>query len=718
MNPRLRAWLARAPVWLALLVALYVVVHTTTWMVRLWNPVVWWDSWGFVDHMLDRSDGKYPIERLWEQHNEHRILFPRLVFFADYLGFQGRQLVEPVWMWVNQLVLALLLVRIVRGLLPQPVLPAFLALALAALFSAAQMENFLWAFQVQFLGVLLAAAAAFFALTRARESRGALVLAILAMVGASFTMSNGLLVWPIGVVLLCVFRVPKVRCFELLVTGLALIAFYLSGYQQPETHASPLASLGEPVAVAKYLFAYLGSPFGELGLGAAIPIGAGGLLLFLLLLLRAVQARQFLQPGAVVLLAVGAFALGTATLTALGRVTMELSSAMTSRYTSPALLFWVATLGSTAASLARPGRNRVLLASGLLVAATLLLGWRQKPYVHRLFGMHQRIELASLALLVTPQDRELMSAGHPQPETLTPLIEFLREQRWSSFADEWHLLPGMALKDRFETVPAPIPGGMFSAERRGDHGQYVLLRGWAVAPEDPRSAQQFVWTDLQGRIVGLGRGGYGYPLLLGRTLPPGAERAAEWMALVHAPEPGALSLRGYVVDGTRGAARLLGGTFTVAPYENVAAEQIGAPLLAELPVTPVGFVPRVAPAVAPPPQTSWTWYGSYVEADADVGQIIFGPFVPPARDFTIPFLTGPSTNGLRLRVLDARSGAVLATAGSLAPSTLAWRGWVVRLPDDHEGPIRVIAEDAGVHWGQWIAVGPPCAHLARRPDGG
>ncbi len=69
-------------------------VHTIRAMVHTYNPLPVWDYWRVVQY-FDRYKA-FDFSVLWIQHNEHRIVFPEIVFATDMLLFHGRQILPLV----------------------------------------------------------------------------------------------------------------------------------------------------------------------------------------------------------------------------------------------------------------------------------------------------------------------------------------------------------------------------------------------------------------------------------------------------------------------------------------------------------------------------------------------------------------------------------------------------------------------------------------------
>ena len=100
-------------------------------------------------------------------------------------------------------------------------------------------------------------------------------------------------------------------------------------------------------------------------------------------------------------------------------------------------------------------------------------------------------------------------------------------------------------------------------------------------------------------------------------------------------------------------------------------------------------------------------YGSWSGKDANVGSLRLGPYVvQPQSVIAIPMVTGPSTDGLSLQILNAKTGKPVASLNPV-PQHREWWVWKVELPAGIDDGIEIAAEDAGSGWGQWLGVGVP-----------
>src|SRR4030042_2040057 len=114
--------------------------------------VPFWDQWNFVPLLGKSYQEGVTFQDLWGQHNEHRLLFPRLIM----LGLAHASRYNIVWELVVIIILAAAIFvllwhqfsKTIKALgssgFPGPA-PLFSLLV----FSLGQSENWLWAWQVQ-----------------------------------------------------------------------------------------------------------------------------------------------------------------------------------------------------------------------------------------------------------------------------------------------------------------------------------------------------------------------------------------------------------------------------------------------------------------------------------------------------------------------------------------------------------------------------------------
>lgn len=324
------------------------------------------DQWDMVPLIEKALNGHFVLRDYWAQHNEHRLLFPRLLMLAMALLSDW----NVYWELAANFILALLAWGLTCGMAwnsgreihkgsDEPVYLLFTLI----FFSLTQWGNWFLGWQLQEFMNVLAVIAAFAFLSRRRHYEVALILAIASGVVATFSFASGILVWPIGAVLLVLQRRDRKKKFRqhLSVWGVAsavVIVAYLAGYRTPPHHAPLLSAIQQPGQCVLYVLAYLGQPVGRLedlfaiageligrppeGSDQVFSVLMGGLVLilwvtsFAQLQLSGVKLRVLLPW-----LGMAMYAAGAAALTALGRVDEGLEQAMSSRYATMANLIWL-----------------------------------------------------------------------------------------------------------------------------------------------------------------------------------------------------------------------------------------------------------------------------------------------------------------------------------------------------------------------------------------
>jgi hypothetical protein len=223
-----------------------------------------------------------------------------------------------------------------------------------------------------------------------------------------------------------------------LITALVWGLYFL-GYQTPAHHVPLAAALTEPSAVLLHGLVYLGSPLGHVAMwwpasrrvAVAVAAVAGAVLLLavaprILALLR----RRPASAADAFLASLWLFLLCSAAVTSLSRSFLGIEQALSSRYTTPALLAWLGLLLSLRlpSVLAVPQRARLVglgLAAGLagsLLALALVqaraVWWTKPPGSDR---------LALLAMAMQVPDHEVIGRIHPRPEAgLAQVANFRR----------------------------------------------------------------------------------------------------------------------------------------------------------------------------------------------------------------------------------------------------------------------------------------------------
>jgi hypothetical protein len=342
-----------------LLVALAVIAVSPAlqmwhWVSSSWVPLPFWDEWHTPGSQFESWKlGTLTIKELFSQHNESRLFFPRLLYFSleKLGGWDVRHEIRAVYLGVCGFCLLLLhLLRRTPGATPISILVGW-TLMTSTCFAPVQVANFLYGIEIEpFIpgcALLLAAAVN---LSRTSFSRKTLFNTLLGFV-ATYSFANGMLVWALAWPL----SSPKSdevrgrrwlwRAFYFAI-GAISVSCYFIGYHRPSYHP-PFVSLGARFfALLHYVVLWIGNYFASDLVGPFL-IGICFLVLFCGAVSYAVWTgwRQGDWQTFYPWLLLGAFACGTAAITALGRLGFGVEQALDNRYVAFSRYFYIAFLG-------------------------------------------------------------------------------------------------------------------------------------------------------------------------------------------------------------------------------------------------------------------------------------------------------------------------------------------------------------------------------------
>ncbi len=265
------------------------------WMVARYSVnMPFWDEWVFAAFIAKAKFGGLTFHDFWEQYNESRKIFPRIVMIilARITDFDVR-----AWMWFSLCLVGATLIGIARLAKTTTVevsrhspslaaprgsgepsrtagrsLPLFIASLL--LFSPTQYQNFLWGIQIV---VFIPATCLIWGLVAA-QSRLALwkkwtIAGALAFI-ATYSYSNGLLCWALLLPVL-LENIPQKPPHDLLRnmdrtpphSPVVIYRFGIPGlldaYVKPNWTPSLDVAIHRPLDAIKFFLAFLGQPLAE-----------------------------------------------------------------------------------------------------------------------------------------------------------------------------------------------------------------------------------------------------------------------------------------------------------------------------------------------------------------------------------------------------------------------------------------------------------------------
>jgi hypothetical protein len=422
-----------------------------------------WDHVNSAEIFYRWNEGRFTLEYLFRQHNEHRKAAPRLVILALGLITRWRNPPEMYTHWTLMCVTALVVYRAFRRELNDHARaivlfgPMMLLLVSPRSYDALLGDGFPHYLSILFL------IAALVMLNFGRPTWGALAGAIACGLVTSFSISNGLLVWPFGLVLLLAElreRTPQPgiwpRAAVWTAVGVLTFAFYFHGYADPGNHTSPRIFIEHPTRGLAHFLALNGSVLAPIA-GDAVVFGAVLVTLHIAMILAVAADWWWNRERPPFGFWFVTIALLSALLVSANRAGFGVTQAVSSRYTAmlalgPIGLYWALLVRARSWRLAAPLATSVatLMLLGYLLASAD--AWTVVPKY-----ASQRRWMGYMMYSAKYQPSSLLEKLYPNADHARIYSAKMEEMRYNVFADPHvlasQLVPSQAPPDyKVETV--------------------------------------------------------------------------------------------------------------------------------------------------------------------------------------------------------------------------------------------------------------------------
>jgi hypothetical protein len=488
-----------------------------------------WDAYiEFYSKVLD--GGGFGI--WWAPHNEHRLLLTRLFCWVDlaWLNAGVWPLLVVIYLVVvaSAVVFWLMLRELAGTAKPEPGEIVIGLFVTGCLFLWMQFENLTFAVQIQYVLAQFLPLCALHSLHKSTahvNSKLHFLLACAFGLAAVGTMTNGILALPLMTLYSLLTRQGAVRTCVLATLSLSAILLYFHDYQPPAHHGDFSKTLTEQFpAFCEYILLYLGSPFYYLlggFIGKYVPaLGALGRIIYWFAKLTAILAGLFLLAASARLaikslhkprqatlpLALLFFILyigGTAFGTAGGRVAFGVDQALSSRYTTSALMAWCALLLLYSPALLAAFQSgskgyRVpfaLLISSMTVFQFSALRSQDEKQFER--------KIAALALELQVKDQKQVEKSYPDLQRALIIADRASARKISIFGS-------YPFRDAREHLDAGVPdlsptsceGRLDVAESIDGDARLVRVSGWIFDPASRAYPAVIRFLDNKRRVVG------------------------------------------------------------------------------------------------------------------------------------------------------------------------------------------------------------------------
>ncbi len=476
--------------------------------------VPYWDEWdeNVGGIFLKLHGGGLNFGDFWAQHNESRLVLPRLIFLL-LGGFSRWNLLHEVaFTFLLAGVAAALIFRLGRKTLARQPGTAWLAFLVASLlfFSPGQFEMWLWGMELILYLPLVFILASVLVLQTGISRPTKLFLCAVFCTASTYSFSNGLLAWIVLFPILFLadgwtgLEKQSRAALVWLLAFIGNVAIYLQNYQAPSSPGFWRVLCLDPLRVVGYLCAFLGNPLVNQNRGhaAAIAIIIGGfqLILFITLCLVIFRRRKnsVLLNSAWPWFTLGGYGILSALLATTGRAAFGAEQALSSRYgifgvclTAALVYLLPIILFHRVAPETHGHANKIRAAFPAFCATVIALHAMALPAAVAdltVFGLNLRLAKSSLKFLdVLP----------PQPATTALLCpDFPKVKMMADAFDRagvWNYsLHRTARLADFKQMPASAEIGRI--ENSQIVGTNLFLSGWAVSPTRRAAADCVVLT--------------------------------------------------------------------------------------------------------------------------------------------------------------------------------------------------------------------------------
>jgi hypothetical protein len=521
VGPRLSAALSYA-ILLGGICTIAVAVYT---ILVSYSSLPWWDTW---EYMAAIAKGESPLSPswLWRQHNEHRMVIQKLFFVVDLEMFRARQ----VFLLASIVIIQLLHLGLWGWSMRRlggwhgALWRSGVGLMAFCIFCPSPWLTYAMGFQVCFVLSTLFATLSFVGLllywTEAQRHPGKpssrfLWLSILAALCTTYSLANGNLVWPLLVAAALFLRLRASAVLSFAITGTVSTSLYFYHYVRPSYHAAPAVLPGTPVRLLEFVAVYFGGSWVSEAVVTAGVIGIIGLAAALVVLLRTPYYVRTSHAFALQLVLTSAFCVGTAVITAAGRLPFGVTYALQNRYQTFALLFWgslglLLLLLQYAFSL-RAKQYRFLMAQicllAVLVRGAILADRPIREARAHGFGLN----IASTALRTGVYEPKLLAMVAEDSDKLLLGVNYFREHQLSLFSGWDSSLLGSPLDKALRVVsPSECTGRLEFTRPTDSAAPGLLVTGWAWDRKHHQPPREII-AATEGVITGLAAVGHSRP---------------------------------------------------------------------------------------------------------------------------------------------------------------------------------------------------------------
>jgi len=471
--------------------------------------VVFWDDWAIIPLIQKTMNGTLSFSDLFAQHNEHRILFPRIIMLAIAGLTQYNTVAEMFFSWILICLTGFLIFYVYQKKFSWQSYPKLLLIFLPVsllLFSFRQYESILWGFTCQMYLMIFGAVATFTLLELSKKIDIWFTLCLLSAILATFSFSVGLSVWPVGLLQILVserrdLRKAVIWCFA----GAVAFTSYFYGYIKPSHHPPLDYVLIHPLGAGRYFLTLIGASFSY----DAVTAGVLGLVISLIAILVIVEGYNGkLLKGYGVWLSFVLFVAISSVAITVGRAGFGVEQALSSRY-APLTVLGVVGLYFLAVSVSEklPAKSKSFGAHAIL--ALILVGLIVSYGGGWLAGQNMKYSREMGAYILTTykiqSDENIGNYLYPIPTVVREQAQFLEQNKLNVFSEKAINLSTLILSSSKTLFALDTINGKIVSQQtmplviNSSQQGTITITGWAV-DEEANDVASAVFITIDGRI--------------------------------------------------------------------------------------------------------------------------------------------------------------------------------------------------------------------------
>jgi hypothetical protein len=408
---------------------------------QLSTTVPYMDQWELVPAFQKLDNNAFNAHDLFSQHNEHRIVVPKLIQLSLARITHWDIRAEIALNLSVALMSAVLLIRLIHkysGIRDNKLLMCAKLVAVYWFLSPIQWENWAWGWQLEwFLSILFLLISIELAMTYRIKKSSVLLAAVIGVnTLATFTMGGGILLWILSCLLVCKesIRSSVKGVGALLVAASANLLIYTHHLRPSTLKSTPSEIIGNLGGVFELAVGYVG---GVVGSHYQLAMVWGGLLIIVLLFWWThIIKHKPKSEGWMVWGVLQAYVCMSAAMAVWARLSLGPSAGLASRYTTISVLLTISVVIVVVSSIDRIDntivRNKITQAFVVTTGFFLLLSYVYG--IHAWQGLSHRMDVARNCSTASdnPSD-DCLRLLYPDPKVVGPRLKYLKQQHYSVY---------------------------------------------------------------------------------------------------------------------------------------------------------------------------------------------------------------------------------------------------------------------------------------------